>query len=92
MVFRESASTLAPLLLALPPPARAVCMVFPRKLLRARAFARDSAQPAAAALYLVGLLIGTIVNVCTTDDFAKTGSDRDSHDQNPDEILLRIVR
>ena len=49
MVFRESASTLAPLLLALPPPARAVCMVFPRKLLRARAFARDSAQPTAAA-------------------------------------------
>ena len=41
--------TLAPLLLALPPPARAVCMVFPRKLLRARAFARDSAQPTAAA-------------------------------------------
>ena len=23
--------------------------------------------------------------------FAKTGSDRDSHDQNPDEILLRII-
>ena len=30
-------------------PARAFCMVFPRKLLRARAFARDSAQPAAPA-------------------------------------------